>query len=306
MDARQLRAHLRPPYVKRLRMLWVRAMRELAAPWAERVHARRNLRSKSPVTGDAPVIVSMTTYGARLETAYYALESIGRGKIRPYRLVLWIQDREEFEQRPASIRRLESRGLEVRLTRKLRSHTKYFPALADAQQQGVPLVTVDDDVLYPRFWLRGLLAAAEESPRTVVCYLSHRVSFDERQHLSAYASWTKNWSASPSPRVFSVGVSGALYPLEAVDALMCAGEGFLERAPLADDVWLNSVVTSVGIPTRQVSDIPSHFAEIRNVPPGLARLNVDGGENDRQIKASYGDNSLDFMLNSEPTAGGTS
>ena len=57
--------------------------------------------------------------------------------------------RTRIESRPESLRRLERRGLEVRLTQNYGPHTKYYPSLADAIADGLPLVTADDDILYP-------------------------------------------------------------------------------------------------------------------------------------------------------------
>ncbi len=75
-------------------------------------------------------MVSLTSYGTRIGRVAYAIESIAAGTARPRRLVLWLDDPTRFAARPAALRRLERRGLEVRLTENLGPHTKYFPSLA--------------------------------------------------------------------------------------------------------------------------------------------------------------------------------
>ncbi|MCU1548155.1 MAG: glycosyltransferase, partial [Arthrobacter sp.] len=122
----------------------------------------RNLVARGPVTGSAPVVVSLTTYGNRIHTVSVAIESIARGKVRPQRLLLWLQSPEQFEARPASLRRLERRGLEVLLSANYGSHTKYYPYVQSVERHTVPLVTSDDDVVYPPNWLARLVTAQQQ------------------------------------------------------------------------------------------------------------------------------------------------
>lgn len=296
MDARRLVArHFKPPYARRAMLVARRAQYELLGNVRQSKLTTRNNVSTEPVTGSSPTIVSLTTFGRRLGTVHLAIESIGAGIERPSRLVLWIQDESEYLNRPDSIRRLESRGLEVRLTRSLRSHTKYFPALPIAQQTGLKLVTADDDVLYPKNWLHDLVEAFTDTPRAIVCHMSHLIRLEQDGTIAPYTSWDRNWSNTPSNRAFSVGASGALLPPVMISALRRAGDRFLSIAPTADDVWLNGIATATQVPTRQVSTIPIHFAGVKTADPGLAEENVRGGGNDAQIRDTYSASSLSFI-----------
>ena len=89
----------------------------------------RNLVSRSSVIAPGGPVVSLTTFGPRLETVYLAIESIGAGTLLPSRFILWIQDEQTFQNRPQSIRNLEARGLEVRHTQEYGCHSKYYPYL---------------------------------------------------------------------------------------------------------------------------------------------------------------------------------
>src|SRR5574342_24675 len=91
--------------------------------------AARNVVSRRSLVQNSGPVVSMTTHGARVETVYLTLESIGRGKTRPRRLVLWLDDPNRFSSLPDSLRRLEKRGLEIRLCENFGPHTKYYPYL---------------------------------------------------------------------------------------------------------------------------------------------------------------------------------
>ena len=55
-----------------------------------------NGRSTTSILGSGPP-VSMTTHGARTDSAYLAIESIGLGRLKPSRFVLWLDDQARFE-----------------------------------------------------------------------------------------------------------------------------------------------------------------------------------------------------------------
>ena len=68
---------------------------------------------------------------------------------------------------PASLRRLERRGLEILAAGNYGPHTKYYPYVASTSRHTVPLVTADDDIIYPPEWLALLVDAGERHPGTV-------------------------------------------------------------------------------------------------------------------------------------------
>lgn len=85
------------------------------------------------------------------------------------------------------------------------------------------------------------------------------------------------------------GRSGVLYPPVMSRALRDAGEGFLECAPRADDIWLYAVAVRTRTPVVLTPRAPRNFgiAPVR-APGGLSIKNIVGGGNDAQITATYG------------------
>lgn len=263
----------------------------LRAPAFRRALARRNLRSAEAVTGDAPVIVSLTTFGHRLADVHLVIESIGAGRVRPARLILWVDDEATAAEPPEELRRLVARGLEVRATRDLGPYKKFYPALAE-RTAGQYLATADDDVLYPRHWLERLLAAALAEPELVHCYRARVIQF-EGEGLAPYDSWPKCYSAEASRVHFPTGVSGVIYPPRLLGALQDAGDAFLATAPRSDDVWLHYTAVTNGYRIRQLSAAPRHFPWI----PGsqtvaLFSTNQHQGGNDPQLRATHTAKSL--------------
>ncbi len=132
-----------------------------------RMLRRRIAAGKRPLTGDAPVVVSLTSYGKRVQDVSLAIESIGAGRVRPRRLILWLDDERILAALPESLTKQMARGLEVRSTQNYGPHKKYFPYVRSVESHELPLATADDDILYPRYWLAGLMTAYVERPEVV-------------------------------------------------------------------------------------------------------------------------------------------
>jgi len=249
----------------------------------------RNAFSRAAVTGDARCVVSLASHGPRTRSAFLAVESITRGSVRPVRLILWLDEQDAGEPLPRTLRRLQARGLEIGyVDAGLGPHKKYYPYVASAQGPALTLVTADDDVLYPRHWLRGLdRATSSFTCDDIVCYRAYVVGTDGGT-IARYAEWTSCTTSTPSVRHFATGVSGVAYPPAFQERLRSAGTVFRELCPRADDVWLHVTALRGGFQVRQVSGERQNFRQI----PGsqvvsLARHNVDDGGNDAQIRATY-------------------
>ncbi|WP_116766052.1 glycosyltransferase [Arthrobacter sp. H-02-3] len=252
----------------------------------------RNLLARGPLTGSAGVVVSLTSHGDRIRTVAFGIESIARGTVRPERLILWLDSPEDIQGCPASLRRLERRGLEIRAASNdgpstFGPHTKYYPYVSSVPRHTVPLVTADDDILYPPTWLALLVDAGERHPDTVS---AHWVSImgTAGDTVAGYATWARARDTAVRAANFAVGVSGVLYPPAMLEELRLRGEGFLQSCPRADDIWLKWVAQRAGIPVRQIGPVPRHFPII----PGsqgqaLMRTNVGENHNDHCIRGLF-------------------
>lgn len=263
-----------------------KAKRTWSHVWLAGLRVRNRLTWTS-VRGQVPVIVSLTSYGTRVETVAYAVESIAAGRARPQRLILWLDDPAQYEHRPAALRRLEARGLEVRLTENWGPHKKYFPALDIALGENLAIATADDDTLYPRSWLAQLWGAAQDTPGEIRCYRANVIGVDG-DRLAPYAAWPRCRDTTASVARFATGVSGVWYPPAMLRALLRRGTEFVGRAPRADDIWLHWVALRSGIAVRQLSAMPRHFPYIPGTQAQtLVQENIDGGGNDRLLADLY-------------------
>ncbi|MEA5453396.1 hypothetical protein SPF06_01550 [Sinomonas sp. JGH33] len=247
----------------------------------------QNLLGRKPVTGAAPLAVSLTSYGERLATVGHTIESIARGTVRPKRLILWVDDPAfEIEDYPM-LARLERRGLEILRCEDFGPHKKNYAYAREFADSGLPLVTADDDILYPGRWFEGLARHHLSNPGSFAGYRAHRVSLCAGGQLAPYREWRRAEPGDVGHDVFLTGGAGAVFPARLLRALRDAGESFAEVCPRADDIWINVIASRIGAEAQLLPS--SHLLALsypRSQRNALHHSNVDGGGNDRQLAAS--------------------
>jgi hypothetical protein len=248
--------------------------------------ALANVTSRRSAVAPGGPVVSLTTYGKRARTVGFTIESIARGTLRPSRLILWLDEPQLLQQLPLTVRRLQRRGLEVRSCENYGPHKKYYPYVASQTTFDAPLVTADDDVIYPRDWLASLVAANDSAPDLVHCYRARVMALGAAE-LLPYASWPDCGSTEPSHRNFSVGLAGVLFPARVQQDLKHSGDAFRTSCPRTDDIWLNLHAQRAGARVRQLRAHPEHFMLLPGTQSGaLLHSNVQSG-NDAALRALY-------------------
>jgi hypothetical protein len=253
-------------------------------------------RSAISVGGNGP-IVSLTTYGRRANTVYLVIESIARGSALPSRLILWLDDEAIYTNPPASLLRLKRRGLEIKLCKNYGPHSKYYPYVESQSTFTSPLVTADDDIIYPSNWIAGLLSAYDKFPQYVNCHRA-RVMVIKAGSIAPYREWPLCESTEASYQTIATGVSGVIYPTTLLEALKSAGNAFEVRCPKADDLWLHVQAIRSGFKVRQIKTKSVHFSII----PGTQENSLyaencaqDNG-NDRQLVVTYDPRDLETLI----------
>ncbi|HET7792090.1 MAG TPA: hypothetical protein VFL64_01790 [Rhizobacter sp.] len=259
------------------------------AAWADWL----NLVSRRAVIDEgANVVVSLTTHGVRIGRVHRTLESIGRGRVRPQRMILWLGLGERERPLPRELQRLRARGLEVRYAQDCGPHTKYFPYVCSEPKHHMPMVTADDDNWYPDFWLDRLCRAHAAQPELVHCYRARRIQLQDNA-LAPYATWPFVEDDLPAPTVFATGVSGVIYPPALLDALRDTGTAFQSCCPKADDLWLHATTFRNGFVARQLAPKAVDFETLPSTQSiALWHQNLLQSNNDPQAAATYTESDL--------------
>ncbi len=250
------------------------------------------LRSKEPGVTDErycpeEVVVSLTTYGERIEIAYLAIASIMHQTRKPNRIVLWLGEEEREKPLPATLDLLMMRGLEVRYCRNLKSHTKLLPALK-AFPDAV-IITVDDDVMYNMELIDRLVRAHLREPRTVWGSRATRIALDSDGRVLPYKKWREAPAESSSPLNFVTGVGGILYPPHIFPDEIHDEEIFMRLAPTADDLWFKAMEMKAGVEVKKAAprygaSSEDYIGGIVRYSDGLAGKNVERGANDEIVR----------------------
>ena len=239
------------------------------------------------VGGDGPV-VSMTSYGERIASAHLALESIAAGSVRPSRLILWLDHAHAVESPTPGLRRLIRRGLEVRLAEDDGPHKKYYPYVQSERVHRVPLVTADDDWLFPRRWLETLMREHVVDDTKNTTHRARDISVVGGA-VAPYVQWGRIGARGSSPRNLATGGWGHVLTPRMLDALRDRHHEFRASAPRADDIWLHRVAVESGTAPKSIGRYDHRH--ILHLPigsgPTLAETNVDAGGNDRQVAAAW-------------------
>lgn len=255
----------------------------------------RNRWSSESLLDPAGPVVSLTTHSHRLETVYYTIESIAMGARRPGRIILWLTSDKAYANLPATLRRLRSRGLEIRLTEDLGPHTKYYPCLDGGHAAGLPLVTADDDIIYPDFWLEQLIEAHAAAPSVIHGFRAKRIAVQDGR-LAPYNEWLMCNDRQASHLNFITGVGGVIYPAAYLDYLQRQGLAFRQCCPYADDIWLNVNALRAGFKVAQISEYPYR---LRHIPGSqdtrLYHRNVQLGQNQVQLRKTYSQADLSVL-----------
>lgn len=234
------------------------------------------------------IIVSLTTFPARIERVWLVLESLLRQKKLPSKIVLWLSQ-DQFPNREADL----PRNLEFYRNRELidirfvdgdlRSHKKYYYAFREFPNDII--ITVDDDLFYASTVIRDLMDLHAENPNVVCCLRAYEVLKVRNKGLASYREWKLlNTAFGPKSSLFHTSGGGTLYKKSFFSEEVLNEKVFKKICFYADDVWLNMMLQMSG--TKSVRGAYySHLLPIKNKSEKLSYQNVSGGGNDKQIQA---------------------
>lgn len=217
------------------------------------------------------VIISLTSYPARIKTVHLTIMTLLNQTVRPKSVVLWLAN-EQFpngiNDLPSELTVFEPKGLKIRFCDDLRSHKKYYYAMKDNPESYV--ITVDDDVYYPENLVQTLMETSEKYPDTVVCTWGHEI-FLEKGDVFTADKWQYSTEGTvPSYALIPTGVGGVLYPPHSLSEEVFNKDAFKEQCINADDLWLKAMALLKGTKAVRV-DRPAklYFSILSTQKEGL-------------------------------------
>lgn len=240
------------------------------------------------------IIVSLTSYGRRIQDVYLAIESIMQGTVKPNKIILWLSE-EEFGTKdlPISLQKQQIRGLEIKYCKDIRSYNKLIYALKEFPEANI--ITIDDDLIYNFDLVENLVAAHKTVPNCIWANRIHEMTYNENGSLKSYLQWyfMVNHDCRNKKNNFFTGVGGVLYPPNSLHKEVFNDDVFLNICPTADDVWFNAMARLKGTEIRKSythSSKGEDFLVNESLQSeGLCAINNNPNDcqNDKQIKAVF-------------------
>ncbi len=197
-------------------------------------------KCRNGVDKTSNVIISLTSYPARIDTIYLTVTTLLNQTVKPRSVILWLAN-EQFpigeDELPEKLLALKRNGLEIRFCEDLRPHKKYYYTMKENPDCYV--ITADDDVFYPENLVEDLMDTSQKYPDTVICTWGHRITADDKGVEFSADKWEYlRDEAEPSYTVIPTGIGGVLYPPHVLSDEVFNKESIKELCLNADDLWL--------------------------------------------------------------------
>lgn len=233
------------------------------------------------------IVVSLTTYPARIKRITRVLDSIMGQTYKPDKVVLYLSE-EQFADRklPADLSAYREHGLEIHWCQgNMKSHKKYLYAFREYPDDYI--ITVDDDVYYEPHMVEELVQYIPKFPECTLARKTHLITADKNGSVSEYGKWwteCAHYIGVPRMDLFAVGCGGILYPPHILIDEVFHTDNIKKHCMYADDVWLKVMELISGVPVVQV---PTRFLDVCDkeyAADGLYQQYNKNGGNDRQLR----------------------
>lgn len=205
--------------------------------------------------------------------------------MKPNQIILWIDSSEfgnEFKC-PHHLRHLISRGLEVKFCENIKSHKKYFYAMKN--NPDAVIVTLDDDVYYPRYTIERLVSAYKKNPDCICCNMARYIHLHEGK-LTPYNTWSLADKKIPekSLNFVPIGVGGVLYPPGSLSKKAFDLKKIYSLCLYADDLWLKVMSLLEKTEIYYAGEFPKLFCVGGSQKENLGKMNCIHSMNDTQLQ----------------------
>lgn len=180
------------------------------------------------------LIVSLTTYPARINCVHRTIQTLLMQTEKPDRVILWLAT-EQFEgfKLPRDLLDLQQYGLQISWCADYKSYKKLVPTLR-AYPDAV-IITADDDLFYSRHMVERLYESYCNDNSFIQCHRVTKFGMVEGQYVTIPGGYDVYPYATFLHKL--TGGSGSLYPPHSLYKDAVDDELFLRLAPTNDDIW---------------------------------------------------------------------
>ena len=232
---------------------------------------------------DNQIIVSLTSFPARIGTVHITINSLLKQTFLPDKIILWLAP-EQFPNKendlPQELLVLKSEKFCIDWYKDIKSFKKLIPALKYYPDSII--VTADDDIIYNEKWLEQLINSYNKDPKSIHC---HRITrLDIRNNvLTSQDRWGYTRKRGYLKDIFKpsaynklTGCAGVLYPPNCFNEDIFNETLFNMLTPTSDDIWFFFQALRNGYKVRVVKNTKLYI--LNEIPkclegPALCKIN---------------------------------
>lgn len=247
------------------------------------------LKPKIDNSSQEGLVVSITSFPKRINIVYLTIESILNQSIKPEKILLQLS-LDEFPKGdrdlPKELLDQKKRWLTISFNHwNIKAHKKLTPTLAVNKNKVI--VTVDDDILYPSWFLLRLFNKYKEYPKDIIWFRWHRISV-KNNCILPYSEWMNDDSIESWNLLMLTWCSWILYPPNSLDDEIFNEKVFMDICPHNDDIWFKAMAIKKWVIHRKVSEKSIQFpTTINSQVEVLSKINIHWWANDIQFSKVF-------------------
>jgi hypothetical protein len=190
------------------------------------------------------VAVSLTAIQSRMSRLDLVIRSLLEQDLVPAKIMLWLPE-SLHGPLPRHLEPLLGGRFEIAYTPLTCPHKKLIHTLE--RYPNLPVVTCDDDMIYPGGWLRELYETYLLHPECITAHQLRYIRYGSDGLLLPYSEWVLPAGDIPNPKaLLAIGAGGVLYPPGSLDPRIQDRQLFLKLCPKNDDLWFKAMSLLAG------------------------------------------------------------
>lgn len=193
------------------------------------------------------MIISLTSFPPRFGTLGRSLRCLLNQSVTPDMVILWVSEADKLLL-PTKVMKLRAEGLEIRTCPDWRSLKKIAPVV-----QAFPdafIATADDDLYYPRDWLKSMIAAFDGS----IVARKARNPLWCGDHYAPISKWPLDGANGILSMLSGAGV---IFPPKSLHPDVADYASFARLSPTCDDIWMTWQAARVCSTIKRAGQDPS-------------------------------------------------
>ncbi len=235
---------------------------------------------KRPKNTAENVIISLTSYPARLKNLHKVIRSLLHQKLKAKNIILYLGTDTKSSDIPKKLLRLQKFGLIIKTDYPdIKPHKKYFFVMQEYPENTI--ITVDDDAFYDKNLVFDLTECAKKNPNCVIARRVNLITKTE-QKLNNYKDfkWEYTKITEPSHALLATGCGGVLYPAKIFPKEIFNLEIIKNYCLNTDDIYLKFMELKYNIPVVFSDSRVIHPLSLRNSQKSA--LMIENTENKNQ------------------------